>query len=439
LAARWRERLTAPADIASLAAFRLLFGLVMAAAVARFLAKGWVFAFFVAPRVHFTFGAFPGVRPWPSPFIELHYAALFVAALGIAFGCAYRLSACAFFLGFTYVELAEKSLYLNHYYLVSLLAGLLCVLPAGRAFSVDAWRRPERSLATVPAWVLVALRTQIGLVYFYAGVAKLNHDWLFDGQPLRMWLAAHDAVPLVGPWLATREAALALSWLAAAFDLGIVPLLLARRTRVVGCCLVAGFHTVTGALFPIGIFPWLMSAAATTLLAPSWPRALLERCAAWWARGPRASAPVGWRAPRWVPLVLGAHLAVQLALPLRQYVVAGPSAWTADGFNFAWNVMVAEKSGTVSFRARDRRTGQTERVDPRDFLAGFQATAMAQDPDLVRQGALVVAERFRQKGRDVAVYADAVASLNGRPSRRLVDPDVDLTGPLPPSWIAPLE
>ena len=46
--------------------------------------------------------------------------------------------------------------------------------------------------------------------------------------------------------------------------------------------------------------------------------------------------------------------------------------------------------------------------------------------------------------RQVQVYADAVASLNGRPARRLVDPTVDLakveTSPLAPSaWVFPLE
>jgi hypothetical protein len=409
----------------------------MASAMARFLAKGWVFAFLVEPEVHFTFGAFPFVRPWPSPFIELHYVGLFVAALGIAFGCAYRFSAIAFFLGFTYVELAEKSLYLNHYYLASLLAALLCVLPAGRAFSLDAWRRPARALGTIPNWALGLLRFQVGVVYVGAGIAKLNRDWLCEGQPLRMWLGAHDALPLLGPWLATREVALAASWLAAAFDLGIVALLIARRTRLLGACLLVGFHAVTGALFPIGIFPWLMSAAATVLLAPSWPRPALERFGVC-TRGAEPALQT-WRAPAWLPALLAVHALVQVVLPLRQHFTRAPSAWTLEGFNFAWNVMVAEKAGSVAFRARDRRTGETLQVEPRAFLAPFQEAALAQDPDLVHQAALVVAERFRRQGRDVAVYADAVASLNGRPSRPLVNPDVDLTRPLPASWIAPLE
>ncbi len=60
------------------------------------------------------------------------------------------------------------------------------------------------------------------------------------------------------------------------------------------------------------------------------------------------------------------------------------------------------------------------------------------DPELIRQAALIVADGFRRRGHQVAVYADAVASMNGRPSQALVNADVDLTEPLPDNWITPL-
>ena len=49
--------------------------------------------------------------------------------------------AALFFLGFAYVQLVDVATYLNHYYLALLLAGLLAISPAGRAFSIDAWRK----------------------------------------------------------------------------------------------------------------------------------------------------------------------------------------------------------------------------------------------------------------------------------------------------------
>ena len=40
------------------------------------------------------------------------------------------------------------------------------------------------------------------MVYVFAGLAKLNADWLLDAQPLRIWLAARSDLPIVGPLLA---------------------------------------------------------------------------------------------------------------------------------------------------------------------------------------------------------------------------------------------
>ena len=104
--------------------------------------------------------------------------------------------------GFTYVELIDKTTYLNHYYLVSLLSGLLVVLPAHAIWSVDAWRRPRVFAPAIPSWTVNLLRVQIGIVDFFAGLAKINGDWLLHAQPLRIWLAANSDLPVVGPLFA---------------------------------------------------------------------------------------------------------------------------------------------------------------------------------------------------------------------------------------------
>lgn len=419
----------------------MLFGLVMSGAALRFLAKGWVNELLVAPPFHFTYEAFSFVRPLPAPLFTALYLLLAAAGLGMAIGLCYRLCASIVFFGFTYVELVDKAIYLNHYYLVSLLAGLLMLLPAGRAYSLDAWRRPALTLATVPNWVLCALRLQVGVVYFFAGVAKLNADWLLRAQPLRIWLSARaDSLPF-GALLAEPAVAYAASWFGAAFDLAIVFLLLAPRTRAFGFGTLVMFHALTGWLFPIGIFPWLMTAAATVFLAPTWPRRWLERGAAFFlGRFPeRSRSGRGFRAPGWLAVVLLLHCTAQVLLPLRRFMEPANSAWTQRGFNFGWNVMVAEKAGQVGFRVRDRHSGVVESIAPSTWLAHFQEVAMAQDPEMVRQAALFLAERFRARGRQVQVFADAVASLNGRPSRPMLDPKVDLSGALPAAWILPLD
>src|SRR5882672_1963318 len=191
--------MTARVDGASLAAFRILFGLVMAASTIRFMVLGWVEEFYVLPAFHFTWDVFPWVLPLPGGLMHVLFAALAVLAVAVALGFHYRASMLLFFIGFTYVELIDKTTYLNHYYLVSLLSGLLVVLPAHQVWSVDAWRRPRPATWTVPAWTVNLLRFQIAVVYVFAGLAKINVDWLLDAQPLRIWLAARSDLSIVGP------------------------------------------------------------------------------------------------------------------------------------------------------------------------------------------------------------------------------------------------
>jgi hypothetical protein len=128
------------------------------------------------------------------------------------------------------VHLIDKTNYLNHYYLVSVLAALMVLLPLGVAGSVE--RGSTRARPTVPAWTVWALRAQLGLVYFYGGIAKLNADWLFarsrSASGSRRAATAAARTVLERQWVAY-----AFSWAGAAFDLAIVPFLLWRRTRLV--------------------------------------------------------------------------------------------------------------------------------------------------------------------------------------------------------------
>ncbi len=423
-----RARAEAPVDAASLAVFRVGFGLIVAVAALRFLANGWVDLLLDADGFHFTYPGFAWVRPFPQPWLHLHFVALAGLGLMIAAGLFYRAAVVLFFVAFTYVELIDQTTYLNHYYLVSLLAALLAFMPLGRIAALDARRRPGTRIAAVPAYLLWVMRAQVAVVYVYAGVAKLNADWLLRAQPLRIWLQARADVPVVGAYLDQPAVAFAMSWAGALFDLGVVPLLLWARTRRAAFVAVVAFHAATALLFRIGIFPWLMTLCATLFFAPDWPRR-------WWpwrrmfagetTAVARPRAVFGTRA---LPALLAVHTAVQIALPLRQHFLPGESAWTQRGFNFAWNVMVAEKSGAVTFTVVDATCGHSERVRPESMLTPTQTLMMAQDPDLIRAFARHLAARAAQAGHaHVRVHADAHAALNGRAARRMMDPSEDLS------------
>ena len=67
---------------------------------------------------------------------------------------------------------------------------------------------------------------------------------------------------------------------------------------------------------------------------------------------------------------------------------------------------------------------------------------MSGQPDLILQLAHHIRDDYESRGiADVEVRVDAIASLNGRPPRRLIDPTVDLTtiedSIAPAVWILP--
>ncbi len=436
----------APVASHSLAAFRILFGAIMALAMARLLALGWVDTLFTDPRLHVGYPGFEWIQAWPSPWMHLHVGVLGMCAIGIATGFYYRWSAFFFLLGFVYLELIDQTLYLNHYYLVALLAGILVCVPAHRIWSIDAVLRRGVRCEHVPSWTVNLLRFQIGIVYFFSGVAKLNADWLLRAQPLRIWLPARAELPLIGAVLDASWIAYVASWTGMLFDLAIPLCLLWRRTRLAAYASAVVFHIFTWILFPIGMFPWIMLGSALIFFPPDWPERMVNRSR---SRPGRAllrtsSREVASRPAfplrRWQQSLLATYMFGQVSLPLRGLFYTGPSGWSCNGYNFSWKVMLIEKTGWVTFFVLDRRTGVERVFDAADYLTPWQAAMLAQNPYVIRALAQKIARELDPVGSGhIQVRVDAYATMNGRPSQRLIDPLVDLAGPLPRDWIVPLQ
>jgi vitamin K-dependent gamma-carboxylase len=430
-------RMLEPVDIAWLAAFRVLYGVAMAISMWRFIANGWVERFFVEPAFHFKYWGFEWVEALPGPAMHGLFFVLIGLALSIAAGLAFRVTALLFALGLTYVQLIDVSTYLNHYYLAALLGGVLALSPAHRAWSVDAWlggrlrRRDPSSRPPVVAraW-LYLFRFQVGVVYVFAGLAKAQPDWLLHAQPLRIWLGASTELPVIGPLLTLPGVPLVMSWSGFLFDTTITGFLLSARARPWAFAVLLVFHALTRVLFPIGMFPVIMTIGALAFFSPSWPRFLLARVG---LRGPTAAPmPVPGVLQRGllprVALVLGALMVVtQVALPLRSLVYGGNVLWHEQGMRFSWRVMLRAKGGATTFVVKDPVAGREFHVSPGVYLTGLQESEMASQPDLVVQLARHIHGDLRRSGHgSVSVHAASRVSLNGRRSAPFIDPTVDL-------------
>ena len=432
-----RERLAEPVDIASLVMARILFGLLMLWMVVRYFGEGRIGRYWIEPEFHFGYFGFDWVAPWAGDGMYWHFLGLGLLALLITFRLFYRVAAALFFVGFSYVFLLEQARYLNHAYLVCLVSLLMAVVPAHRAGSLDARYGFCRRSDTVPAWCLWLLRFQIGAVYFFGGVAKINADWL-AGEPMRTWLQRRTDYPLIGFLFGEEEVVMAMTYGGLFFDLLIVPLLMWRRTRVAGFAGVLFFNFTNAVVFHIGIFPWLAIALSTMFFAPGWPRRYMV------LREEHAEAPVGAaRCSRAVLVFLVVYVSWQLFLPLRHWLYPGNVSWTEEGHLYAWHMKLRSKSGRAKFYVMDE-TGDEFKVSPRDYLTSRQRRKMATRPDMIHQFALYLGERLRAEGKPVvSIRVEAKVSLNGRRRQYLVDPDVNLLQEprsiWPAPWIKPLE
>lgn len=410
----------------------MLIGGLMCAGALRFMSKGWIERLYVEPEFHFKYWGFEWVQVPGETGLYLLYAGIALAAFMVAIGACYRVAIVAFWCLFTYAELMDVTTYLNHYYFISLLTLIMCFLSPHRMWSVDAWLRPRLRADTLPAWQTYWLRLQVGLLYFYAGLAKFETDWLLHAQPLNIWLPPHAGLPLLGPFLELPWVHFAFSWFAFLFDTTIIAFMLWRKSRPFAFAVILVFHFFTHLFFNIGLFPLIMVFSVLVFFESDWPRKLLTVL-----RGkpsPVLASPVRQHvaAPGWRPLgttfALLALLfcSVQVLMPLRQWLYPGSVLWHEQGMRFSWRVMLREKSGSLEYRVVTA-DGRPVIVSPHEYLTEQQYREMAGQPDMILQLAHHIRDDFAARGfGPVSVYAEALVSLNGRQARHLVDPQANL-------------
>lgn len=435
-------------NIAPLVVFRIIFGALLLYGSIRFVAKGWVKDLYIDPDFYFGYLGFEWVKPLPDSWMYLPFILMIIAAALIIIGWKYRWACLVYFLSFTYVELLDKSNYLNHYYFVSLMAFLMIWVPAHRKFSLDALFQPGLRSETTAAWTINILKFQLAVVYIFAGIAKLNSDWLLEAMPLKIWLQAHHNVPFIGEYLQQEWTAYAFSWAGCCYDLFIVFFLLYRKTRIWAYFFVVTFHLVTWLLFPIGVFPWVMIFSTLLFFSSDFHKKVLSALhrivtAFGGIKFPQkratSSSSTGLKNQRkgWVTGLIGVYVLLQIAVPFRHVLYPGDLFWNEEGFRFSWRVMLMHKEGYATFFVEDRSTGRMSEIDNSVYLTKTQEDQMSTQPDMILQYARHIRDQYRGKTvtyrgqsftfEDPAVRAQIYVSLNGRPSQLFVQKEHDLT------------
>lgn len=428
-------------SIAPLVSFRFLFGLIMFFSASRFYLNGWVNQMYIDPQFYFSF--LPFIKPLSPNLTYFLFALMAFSALSIAFGFLYRFTTITYFSIFTYFELLDKTNYLNHYYFVSIAAFILIFLPAGKAMSLDNFLFKRKNYTHIPAYQIDILKVMLGAVYFFAGIAKLNSDWLLEALPLKIWLQAKYDYPIIGTLLIKPFTAYFFSWAGCIFDLSIFFFLLNKKTRVFAYLALVFFHTLTSILFPIGVFPFVMI-GLTTIFFDSNTHQKIQNVlfkVNWDKQATLHYKPI-------LNKVLIAFFAIfifiQLLLPFRYLMYDGNLFWHEQGYRFSWRVMLIEKVGYASFYIKAENIEEVIAIDNAHFLNKTQIKMLNTQPDMMVQYAHFLKEKYLSYGyKNPKVYAEVYISLNGKGSRLYNDPSVDLSleknNLKQKTWILPYE
>jgi len=419
---------------APLAVFRMFFGFLMFISLVRFWSKGWIESLYIEPSFHFSYYGFEWVKP-----VGLYTYAFFIicgiSAFFVAIGYKYRLSILIFFLSFTYIELMDKTTYLNHYYFVSLVSFIMLFIPCNAMFSVDAISI-RKSYKTVPKWTIDSLKLMLGIVYFYAGITKINSDWLLNAMPLKLWLKSKYDLPFIGHTLMQQEwFHFFMSWGGMFYDISIPFLLLFRKTRSIAFVLVVAFHITTRVLFPIGMFPYIMILSTIIFFDSNvhykiihFTIKILEFFKMKTDNLKLSFSQVNhYKVWNTSLLIIVVFMTIQIIIPLRSLLYPGELFWNEQGYRFSWRVMLMEKKGNSVFKIVNSKTNSFFYVNNDDFLTPVQQKQMSFQPDMILEYGHYLGNHFKSQGhQNVAVFVESYVSLNGRLSQQFIDPSANL-------------
>ncbi len=410
-------------DNSALIIFRVFFGFLIAAEAIGAIFTGWITRTLVEPQFTFNFIGLDFLQPLPGNGMYFYFAVMGIFGLLVMIGFKYRWSMIAYTIMWAGVYFMQKASYNNHYYLLLLLCIMMSILPAGNYFSVDVKRNPALKKISMPRWCVLVIIIQLWIVYTYASVAKFYPDWL-DYTVAKNLMAGRAHYPIVGDLLQGHWAHISITYFGILFDLLIIPLLLWKRTRLAAFCISIFFHLFNSIVFQIGIFPYLSLAFsvfffskerihhifmkkkefynANEIIVPAYKKILIPIALVWFV--------------------------IQIALPLRHWLIPGDVLWTEEGHRMSWRMMLRGRSGTTNFYVLDKNDPNAKQkyIDKNKYLSRKQLRLVSGKPDAMWQFAQYLKKEAAAEGKDIAVFVKSKVSVNGKKRKTFIDPEVDL-------------
>jgi len=358
-------------------------------------------------------------------------------------------------------HVAMIGMFLFIYPAVLLLLGCAKDLPL-----LQGLQEPAAAAGFAPRWHFFFIKLFIGALYFFAGLAKMDADWLNGGtavELLRRWTGptapSFLRESIVEGLLSGPSASLVLAPIVyggVILDTFVAFALCSPwlTVRLLASLAAGAFHLTNHWLFLIESFPWVMFSTLCIFHDSAW----IE----YTGNGIRSvliaiTAPqVSEKASRFcflasIPfaaIFIAIHLLVPVPCGIHNIGDDGSLVWGSSCQFFNWRMMTRSVTTySAVFRFQDPRSGRTDVVAMKSRELGLSKEEGLPEEainrmlfevpmyeDRVSYIARDASERANPSSNDTnslpgspKVYADIWLEINGPPGQRYIDPSVDLT------------
>jgi len=408
-------------DNSALIIFRVFFGLLIFLESIGAILTGWVDRVLIAPEFTFSFIGFEWLQPLPDYWMYVYYIVMGIFGLFVMFGFKYKWSIIGFTIMWVLTYLMQKSSYNNHYYLLILLCAFMIFMPANKYFSVDAKRNPSIKKSTMPHWCSLLFIIQMGIVYTFASIAKMYPDWL-NTSVVEILLKPKQHYYLIGDMLQQKWVHYFIAYSGLMFDLLVVPLLLWKPTRKYAFIASILFHLFNSIVFQVGVFPYLSLAISVFFFNPETIRNIFFKK----KKPDRDNDVIIPKKSVFIVSMIIIYFIFQIAIPLRHLVIKDNVLWTEEGHRISWRMMLRSRGGIAKYKVIDKSNNNEIPIQLNNYLSEKQIRAASAKPDIIWQFAQYLKKDFKTKGKDVGVFIECSISVNGKPLKQLINPNVDL-------------
>jgi hypothetical protein len=264
------------------------------------------------------------------------------------------------------------------------------------------------------------------IVLLFGGISKLSNGGWLDGSACDALISNQmnkKEITISSYWLDVSS--FLMTWGGLFFDLTAGFLLLNRKTFWVILPFFILFNVSNYYMFSIGSFPFAMLGTLALFL----PGSIYKRLK---VASEIESKPLTVRKRKVTLICLGVFISIQLLLPFRHFLINGNVFWTGEGKLYAWHMM----SGSVSLHAEkfyavakapNSENKELFEVELRKYLNKHQIRNLSKFPNSAVQFAKFIEYELTLDGfTEIEVYSYVFVGRNGKPLKRIVDPNQDL-------------